>query len=167
MACADSFVNQLLEKDTQVIAEIMEIFPSACHGAKINRPALGKIIFSDAEKRKKLEKILHPRVRELEKKFVQKQKRLGAKIVVLDIPLLFETHGEKRVDWTIVATAPYFIQKRRVMARPNMNEEKFRQILARQMPDRMKRKKADFVIPTGLGKAYSFRLLKGLFQRLQ
>ena len=117
-------------------------------------------MFADAQKLKILEQILHPKVVALEEKFVKKQRSLGAKLVVLDIPLLFETGAEKRVDYTVVVTAPKFIQRRRVLARTGMTAEKFAQIISTQMPDNEKRKRADFIIQTGLGKAYSFRELQ-------
>lgn len=126
-------------------------------GKRIDRKTLGKIVFSDDNKRKILEKILHPRVRELEEDFVKKQQRLGARLVVLDIPLLFETGAEARVDGVVVVTAPVFIQRRRVLARAGMSDEKLEKILKTQMPDHEKCKRADFIIPTGLGLAYSFR----------
>ena len=170
-ASADDFVHYLMNYDKNVFSEIAQHFPSAilsCHPAlvagsgdkKIDRKILGKIVFADCEKRKILEKILHPRVWELEEKFVAKQQCLGAKLVVLDIPLLFETGAEKRMDYTVAVTAPKFIQRRRVLARAGMTPEKFEQIAKSQMPDLEKCKRADFVVPTGLGKAYSFRAVK-------
>lgn len=159
VASADDFVHYLLKNDLKIIAEIAKEFPNAIIDGVIERKILGKIVFADAEKRKILEQILHPKVVALEEKFVKKQRNLGAKLVVLDIPLLFETGAENRVDYTVVVTAPKFIQRRRVLARIGVTPEKFEQILKTQMPDNEKRKRADFIIQTGLGKAYSFRAL--------
>ncbi len=191
-ASADGFVHQLLASDKQVFAEIEQNFPTAilhCHPALvagsgetnsassfitrprykngvtakyIDRQALGKIVFADAEKRKILERILHPRVVALEEEFGWAQRRLGAKLLVLDIPLLFETGAQNRVDYTIVVTAPEFIQRRRVLARAGMSAEKFERIIKTQMPDREKQEKADFIVQTGLGKAHSFKQVKQL-----
>ena len=160
VASADDFVHYLLKNDTKIIADIAKEFPNAVIDGVIERKILGKIVFADAQKLKILEQILHPKVVALEEKFVKKQRRLGAKLVVLDIPLLFETGAEKRVDYTVVVTAPKFIQRRRVLARTGMTAEKFAQIISTQMPDNEKRKRADFIIQTGLGKAYSFRELQ-------
>jgi len=162
VANSDDFVHQMMEKD-EVIAEIAEIFPSSIIDKKIDRKILGQIVFADEKKRKILEKILHPRVVELEEKFVKKQQKLGAKLVVLDIPLLFETGADARVDYTIVVSAPKNVQRRRVLARAGMSSEKFERILKTQMPDLEKKKRADFIIPTGLGKAYSFREVRAFF----
>ena len=160
VASADDFVHYLLKNDTKIIADIAKEFPNAVIDGVIERKILGKIVFADAQKLKILEQILHPKVVALEEKFVKKQRSLGAKLVVLDIPLLFETGAEKRVDYTVVVTAPKFIQRRRVLARTGMTAEKFAQIISTQMPDNEKRKRADFIIQTGLGKAYSFRELQ-------
>lgn len=157
---ADALVHQLMEKNRQVIAKIGKEFPSAVNAGKIDRKILGKIVFADKAKREVLENILHPLVVKLEKKFVKKQIRLGAKLVVLDIPLLFETGADGRVDLSVVVTAPKAVQRRRVLERAGMSEERFKQILKNQIPDAEKRKLADFVIHTGLGKAYSFRMVK-------
>lgn len=126
----------------------------------INRKKLGEIIFKDDKKRLQLEKILHPLVRQSQNEFIRKHKNMGTKIIALDIPLLFETDGEKRVDYTLVATAPYNIQKKRVMARPGMDEKKFKAILERQMPDGEKRARADYLVRTGLGRAQAMRDVK-------
>ncbi|MDP2815497.1 MAG: dephospho-CoA kinase, partial [Rectinemataceae bacterium] len=101
------------------------------------------------------EGILHPLVRQKEAKFIESAKAEEKKVAVLEIPLLFETGAEKRCAAVAVVTAPCWIQKRRVMARPGMTEEKFQQILSRQMPDGQKRRRAHYVIYTGWGKALS------------
>jgi dephospho-CoA kinase len=133
----------------------------------IKRDVLAKIIFNDDKKKKVLENILHPIVQQDQKKFIQNQKRLGRDIVVLDIPLLFETGAENRVDHTIVASAPYLIQRRRVLARENMSEEKFEAILKTQMSDIEKCKRADFIVPTGMGLAYSYRMLSQILKEIK
>lgn len=163
VANADDFVHQLMEK-SEVIVEIAEIFPSAIIDKKIDRKILGQIVFADEKKRKILEKIIHPQVVELEEKFIKQQQKLGAKLVVLDIPLLFETGAEKRVDYSVVVTAPAFIQRQRVLKRQNMTQKKFEAIVASQMTDYEKRLRADFIISTGLGKADSFKCIKSIIK---
>lgn len=142
--------------------EVAVIFPKAWDkkNRTIRRDALAKIIFNDGQKRQELENIIHPVVQQSQKNFIQKQRCLGRKIVVLDIPLLFETGADDRVDYTLVVSAPFHIQNRRVLSRPNMSEEKFKAILASQMPDHEKCARADFVVPTGLGLAYTYRALE-------
>ncbi len=159
---ADSCVHKLLGKNGAAVGIISKNFPDAVKSGIVDRKILGQIVFLDKEKLKLLENILHPLVQEMENEFISRARRLGAKLVVLDIPLLFETAGENRVDYTVVVTAPYFIQRQRVMARSGMTAEKFERIIASQMQDMEKRNRADFVIPTGLGKAYSFKMLKQL-----
>lgn len=124
------------------------------NGARqLNRKKLGKLVFENPEERKKLEAILHPLVREDQNEFIKAQRRLGRKMVLLDIPLLFETDAINHVDYSITVAAPYHLQRERVLARPNMSEEKFHQILAAQMPSEEKKMRADYVIHTGLGLA--------------
>ncbi len=159
---ADACVHKLMSKGGKAVAEIEKYFPEAVKSGSVDRQILGKIVFSDKIKLTKLENILHPLVQKMEDDFIAKVRRLGAKLVILDIPLLFETNGHERVDFTVVTSAPYFIQKQRVMARKNMTTEKFERIIASQMQDLEKRNRADFVIPTGLGKAYSFRRVLGI-----
>jgi dephospho-CoA kinase len=126
----------------------------------IKRGELGKVIFADEEKRDRLEKILHPYVREAQADFIRRHKNMGTKIVALDIPLLFETGGENLVNYTIVVTAPYEVQRRRVLERRGMDEKKFHAILERQMPDGEKCARADYIVHTGLGRAHTMRELK-------
>lgn len=159
---SDDVVRQLLEPYGQAFEEVAVTFPESWDKKKhvIKRDVLADIIFHDEGKRHELEKIIHPIVKQSQKKFIQKQQRLGQKAVVLDIPLLFETGAQNRVDYTFVVSSPYHIQRRRVLSRPNMSEEKFQGILSSQLPDREKSMRADFVIPTGMGLAYTYRALE-------
>ena len=159
---ADACVHKLMSRGGAAVSQINNHFSMAVKNDEVDRKILGQIVFSDKQKLIKLENILHPLVQKMEDDFIVRSKRLGAKLVVLDIPLLFETDGHKRVDFTIVVSTPAFIQKQRVMARKNMTIEKFERIIASQMQDLEKRNRADFIIPTGLGKAYSFRMVKQL-----
>ncbi|MEZ5690079.1 MAG: dephospho-CoA kinase [Rickettsiales bacterium] len=164
---ADRFVHKLMGVGGKAIGEIKKYFPEAVTDNYIDRQILGEIVFSDKKKLILLEDILHPSVIDMENKFIYRQKRLGTKIIVLDIPLLFETGGDERVDFTVVVTAPYFIQRQRVLGRENMTEEKFERIMASQMDDGEKRGRADFIIPTSLGRAYSFKRVKEIVMRLE
>ncbi|EJF76503.1 dephospho-CoA kinase [Bartonella birtlesii] len=145
---ADDAVHQLY-KDEPVVSLIARAFPSVIEDNKINRLKLSKILLNNHDKLQKLEKIIHPLVQEKEKEFIERAHREEKKLVILEIPLLFETKSEKRVDSVIVVSAPRTIQKERAMIRQNMNEEKFAFINARQMPDKEKRERADFIIDTG------------------
>lgn len=167
---ADAAVHQLLAGDRKVRAEIAARFPSVIGegaGGTIDRQALGAAVFADAAARKDLEAILHPRVRAAAKRFLRNQARAGAPLVVLDIPLLYETGGEANVDGVLVVTAPKFLQVRRVLSRPGMSAERFEGILASQVPDREKRRRADYIVETGLGKAYTYRRLQQLITLLR
>lgn len=117
----------------------------------VDRAALGRRVIGDRQALKKLENIVHPLVRADADAFVSRHRTAGASLVVLDIPLLFETGGRDRVDKIAVVSAPAEIQRQRVLARPGMSEEKFAAILASQVPDAEKRRQADFVIDTGQG----------------
>lgn len=163
---ADACVHKLLGKDGGAVDEVRHHFPDAVKSGMVDRKILGQVVFPDKEKLKLLENILHPLVQEMEGEFIKKARRMGAEMVVLDIPLLFETAGENRMDYTVVVSAPALLQRQRVMARKGMTAEKFERILASQMQDLEKRKRADFIIPTGLGKAYSFKMVKQLVQNL-
>lgn len=164
---SDEVVHGLLENDAEVIQAVTELFPSAVCEGKIDRSTLGKIVFADDVALKKLEAILHPKVRMAEEACVAQAKRKGAWLVVLDIPLLFETHTEKRVDKVVVVTAPYEVQKSRVLARPGMTEEKFEQVLRRQVPDEEKRRRADFIVHTDKGMDESFAVVKDIVKTLK
>jgi len=163
---SDEVVHRLMQPTGRAFPAIKKNFPDAVRDGKIDRRRLGEIVFPDAGKLKILESILHPLVKNEEEKFASAMRRKGARVVVMDIPLLFETGGEGRMDMTLVATAPAFIQSQRVLSRPHMTREKFAAILAKQIPDREKRKRADFIVHTGLGKAASMRQIKLMFRIL-
>lgn len=147
---ADESVHELYQQE-HVIALIAKVFPDAVVDGEISRQKLSTHVLGNLDKMQKLEAIVHPLVRQKEQEFIKLHKRQHDKLVVLDIPLLFETHGENRVDKIIVVTAPFDIQKQRVLSRAGMNEEKFSAILKQQMSDNEKRARADFIIDTGKG----------------
>ncbi|MET3589057.1 dephospho-CoA kinase [Bartonella silvatica] len=145
---ADEMVHKLYDSE-KTCSLIKHIFPDVIENGKINRVKLSEILINDDKKLQKLEKIIHPLVRTKEEEFVETARQQGEKLVVLDIPLLFETKSEKRVDFVVVVSAPLTMQKERAMIRPNMSEEKFAFISSKQMSDEKKRERADFVIDTG------------------
>ncbi|MBB5073745.1 dephospho-CoA kinase [Bartonella callosciuri] len=145
---ADEAVNQLY-KSEPTLSLIARTFPGVVEYGKVNRLKLSEILINDNKKLQILEKIIHPLVQAKEKEFIATARQQGKKLVVLDIPLLFETNAEKRVDSVVVVSAPLAIQKERAMIRPNMNEKKFAFINAKQMSDKKKRERADFIIDTG------------------
>ncbi|WP_455474148.1 dephospho-CoA kinase [Bartonella sp. B30(2025)] len=145
---ADDVVHQLYDIES-ILSFIGKTFPHVVENGKVNRLKLSQILINDSKKLQILEKIIHPFVRRKEKEFINTARRQGKKLVVLEIPLLFETNGENRVDSVIVVSAPPAIQKKRAMMRPNMDEKKFEFINAKQMPDKKKRERADFIIDTG------------------
>lgn len=159
---SDRAVHDLLSPRGAGFRPVAQAFPEAWdrRTRTIDRRRLGEIVFKDPEKKRLLEAILHPLVRQSQQKFVLRCRRMGSRLAVLDIPLLYETGAESRCDSVICVSAPYMIQRLRVLRRPNMTEEKFLAILAAQMPDREKRRRADVVVPTGLGRAHTLLRLK-------
>jgi dephospho-CoA kinase len=153
---SDAAVHRLLGPAGGAVGPVGDLFPEAlCRDAHerdyIDRAVLGRIVFADREKKRALEEILHPMVRAESDAFKKDMQEKGEKVIALDIPLLFETGGENRVDVTICVTAPKDLQRERVLARPGMTSEKFDRIVAGQMPDAEKRKRADYVVETGKG----------------
>ncbi len=126
-------------------------FPGTVVDGAVDRGRLAQKVLGDAAALKRLEAIVHPLVRADADAFVERHRAAGAALVVLDIPLLFETGGRDRVDKVVVVSAPAAIQRECVLRRPGMSEEKLASILARQVPDEEKRRQADFVIDTGDG----------------
>jgi dephospho-CoA kinase len=145
---ADAAVHRLYEGEAAALIEAA--FPGATRGGKVDRVALGRQVVGNTPALKRLEAIVHPLVRRAEEKFLQDAEASGAKVVVLDIPLLFETGGDSRVDATVVVSAPAEMQRARVLER-GVTAERLEALLARQMPDAEKRARADFVVDSGQG----------------
>jgi dephospho-CoA kinase len=133
------------------VAPIEAAFPGTTADGKVDRGKLGAHVLGNDPAMKRLEAIVHPLVQEDERRFLAESGKQGAKVVVLDIPLLYETGGDGRVDAVVVVSAPAEVQRQRVLARPGMTEAKLEAILAKQMPDAEKRARADFVVDTSLG----------------
>jgi dephospho-CoA kinase len=149
---ADASVHRLMNHGGAAVGFVEAAFPgTALHGA-IDRKELGRRVFADPAELKRLETILHPMVRDQEQIFLQTSRMRRHPVVVLDIPLLYETGGERRCDAVIVVTAPQFLQDQRVLKRPGMSRARLKEIVSKQMPDAEKRQRADFVVPTGLDK---------------
>lgn len=148
---ADATVHELQVKNGPAIPAIQQAFPSVIHDGELDRDTLGKIVFADPEAKRKLEAIIHPMVGEVRQQFFEKAVADGHAFVVMDVPLLFETGGNKACDVVVVASAPADVQRDRVLARPGMTAEKFDHIVARQTPDAEKRAGADYIVETDKG----------------
>ncbi len=146
---SDAVVHDLYRTDA--VKPVGEAFPGSIREGAIDRVELARQLSLDPGGFSRLEAVVHPLVRDREKQFLERQRLAGADLVLLDIPLLFETGAEKRVDVVVVATCDPQIQRQRVLARPGMTEEKFKLILNRQLPDSQKRDRADFLVDTGCG----------------
>lgn len=157
---ADAEVHRLYAEDAAAVAAIGAAFPGSVRDGRVDRQALGAQVIGRPEALKRLERIVHPRLEGRRHRFLTRAARRRRPIVVLDVPLLFETGGDRRVDRTVVVTAPVFLQRQRVLRRPGMTAEKLAGILARQTPDAVKRRRADFVVPTGLGRPPTLRSLR-------
>ena len=164
---ADGEVHRLLGPGGGAVKAVAAAFPGVLAGNRIDRKALGDRVFGDTAALRRLEAILHPLVRRSSRRFQAAAARRGVKLAVLDIPLLYESRGEKTVDAVIVVSAPALVQRQRVLARPDMTEAKFRAILTRQVPDLQKRRRADFVVATGGPRGDTFRQLQRIVRRIR
>lgn len=126
----------------------------------VDRSLLSQKVLGDNQALRRLENIVHPLVGREKTKFLIRAALARCQVVVLDIPLLFETGGDRDCDLVVVASAPHFLQTARVIRRPGMTPEKLASIRSNQMPDRLKRRMADFVVPTGLGRAFSLKRVR-------
>ncbi|WP_084396295.1 dephospho-CoA kinase [Henriciella aquimarina] len=148
---ADAAVHSIYARGGLAVEPLGERFPSVVVDGAVSRQKLRDIVLEDPDALKDLEAIVHPLVGETQSQFRRDAIHGGAKLAVLDIPLLYETGGDARCDYTAVVTAPARVQRARVMMREEMSEEDFERILAKQMPDADKRARADFVISTAFG----------------
>ncbi len=164
---ADAVVHRLLARGGAAVAPVAAAFPGVARDGAIDRAVLGARIFGDIVQVKALERIVHPLVRREEHRFLAAARRARTPLVVLDIPLLFETGNRRRFDATLVVSAPAFVQRARVMQRPGMTHDKLAGILRRQVPDAIKRRLADFVVPTGAGKHLSLRRIRRIVTMLR
>lgn len=146
---ADAVVHELYEGEAAPAIEAA--FPGTTADGKVDRAKLSARVVHDPAAMKQLEQIVHPMLGTSRRKFFEAAEASGAPVVVVDVPLLFETGGEKRVDAVVVVTTSPELQRERVLARGTMDDEKLDSILARQMPDTEKRQRADFVVDTSHG----------------
>lgn len=146
---ADAAVHRLYEGEAAPAIEAA--FPGTTENGKVDRNRLSARVVHDSAAMRKLEAIVHPMLGASRQKFLRDAEQSGAPVAVVDVPLLFETGGEKHVDAVVVVTTTAELQRERILARPNMTEEKLAAILARQMPDAEKRKRAHFVVDTSHG----------------
>jgi dephospho-CoA kinase len=164
---ADRVVHRLLGPGGSAVPLVVAAFPGVgSPKGGIDRTLLGRQVFSDPEALSRLEQIIHPMVAANEKRFLALARGRRAPIVVLDIPLLFEGGGERRCDYVLVVSAPRLVQRQRVLRRPGMTERRLTAILNHQMPDREKRRRADFVVSTGLSRNLSSRRLRAIVRLL-
>jgi dephospho-CoA kinase len=146
---ADAAVHALYRGEAA--APIEAAFPGTTAQGQVDREKLSQAVVGDPAALKRLEAIVHPLVRKAEQQFLAEAEKRNAAVAVLDIPLLFETGGEARVDAVVVVSAPPEIQRDRVLARPGMTEDKFQALLGKQIPDAEKRRRADFIVDSGQG----------------
>jgi dephospho-CoA kinase len=165
---SDLCVHRLMQQP-DIAQKIIDHFPNAWDKKKkcIDRKILGDLIFKDSLKKDILEKILHSQVQREQQKFIQRMRKEGKRMVVLDIPLLYETGADQRLgmDEVWVVTAPSFLQRQRVLKRANMSDEKFNSILKTQLSDLQKRRMAQRVVKTSLGRAYTMHRIKTFLKK--
>lgn len=164
---SDAAVHALYAAGGAAVAPVEAAFPGVVTDGAIDRAKLSAKVVGDPEALAKLEAIVHPLVGAHRIGFFEKAQAEGRDIVVLDVPLLFETGGQKSVDKVVVVSAPAEVQRARVLARPEMTPEKFEAILARQLPDAEKRARADFVIDTGQGVEHARQQVRDLLTLLR
>ena len=164
---SDLLVHGMLAKGGTAVLPVAAEFDGVVRDGAVDRVALGQKVFSDKVALKRLEQIIHPLVRLKQVEFIKMCRRQNRVAGILDVPLLYEVKTDRICDFTVVVTAPKFIQKQRVMARPGMTPNRFEETLDRQMPDIEKQKRADFVVPTGLNKRHTLNHLCKIIRTLQ
>lgn len=164
---ADAAVHSLYAKGGAAVEPVGAAFPGVVRDGAVDRTALSAEVIGKPEAMTRLEAIIHPLVAQVQRDWLLKQAEAGAGMVVLDVPLLLENGGEARVDAVVVVSAPPEIQRARVLERPGMTPDKLDAILAKQMPDAEKRKRADFVVDTGGGLDHAFTEVQALVNTLK
>lgn len=164
---ADAAVHALYDKGGAAVELIAQEFPDAVSDGAVDRNALSKLVVGNADAVKKLEGLIHPLVGKAQMAFLAAAEKSGAPAVLLDIPLLFETGGDTRVDVVVVVSTSPEIQRERVLSRANMSADKLDAILARQMPDAHKRARAHFIVDTSHGLAHAGAQVDAILARLR
>jgi len=164
---SDAIVHKLLGMGGGAVKAVGAEFANAVLNGAVDRPALGQAVFSDPNALKRLEAILHPMVQATQADYLKHAALNGVQIAVLDVPLLFEVETNQRCDAVMVVTAPRFLQEQRVLRRPGMTPERLRATLARQLPDAEKRRRADFIVHTGLGKGHTYGRLREIVSQMR
>lgn len=164
---ADAAVHRLMRKGGGAVAAIAAAFPGAVKDGAVDRAALGGLVFGKPAALRRLERIVHPLVGAQQRRFLASMAARRQALVVLDVPLLFETNGERRTDAAVVISAPAFVQRARVLRRSNMTPGKLARIQGQQMPDSLKRQRADFVVRSGLGKRQSLAAVRRIVRLLR
>lgn len=165
---ADAEVHRLMAPGGAAVQRVESAFPGVRdEEGGIDRRRLGRLVFGDPAALRRLEAILHPMVRTAERRFVARARARRERLVVLDIPLLFESGSVARCDRVVVVSAPLRLQRERVLRRPGMDEARFADILRAQMPDREKRRRSDYVVATALDRGTTFRRLKAIVRELR
>lgn len=164
---ADAAVHRLFEPGGDAVGPVGKAFPDAIRDGAVDRAALGAAVFGDAKRLRQLEGIVHPLVRRAQAEFLARARLDRKPMVVLDIPLLFETGGDRFCDVTVLVTASAMTQRQRVLARKGMTAEKLKAVLQRQMPDWIKRKRADFVVHTGMDLGHTFAQIRSVVAHLK
>jgi dephospho-CoA kinase len=159
---ADAAVHRLMVAGGAAVPLIAAAFNNVIGPRGVDRVELGRRVFGDPDALRRLEKIIHPMVRREHRRFYMKAALNRFPAVIIDVPLLFEGGGDRNCDSVVVVSAPAFLQRQRAMARPGMTAAKLNGILAQQMPDYIKRRRADIVVPSGLGKREALRRLLAL-----
>jgi dephospho-CoA kinase len=163
---ADATVHRLQARGGRAVRTIEAAFPGTTQDGMVDRPALRRAVLGNPDALTRLERILHPMVRQEERAFIARARRAGSRAVVLDIPLLFETGGRK-VNTVVVVSAPRAVQMHRVRLRRRMSDADIAAVIARQMPDIEKRRRADIVVRTGLSRFHALRALRRLIRELR
>jgi dephospho-CoA kinase len=165
---ADLAVHRMLAPSGAAVSAVSAAFPGVgTEAGGIDRVLLGQRVFTDPAALRRLEAILHPMVAAEERRFLARSRARRVPLVVLDIPLLFETGAERRCDYVLVVSASALVQRQRVMRRPGMTEIRLAAILQKQVPDHQKRQRADFVVPTGASRGLTLRRLKAIVRILR
>lgn len=164
---ADAAVHKVQAPGGRALAPIAAAFPGTVKDGVLDRAALREAVLGRPEALKRLEQIVHPLVRRLERDFLARARRAAAPAAVLDIPLLLETGGDRRVDTVVVVSAPRAVQIHRVALRRRMDRAQIAAVIARQMPDAEKRRRAHLVVRTGLSRFHALRILRRFIGTLQ